>query len=245
MKKDEGIIYVPKDEAREYAPLALNIYKGCVHGCRYCYGPDTTRVSRERYYAEANAKKDVIARTKESAEKYRGDDREILLSFIGDVYQPMEMELQLTREAIKILIKNDLRFTILTKGGMRAVRDFDLLEGYPKARFGTTLIFMHQAFSDKWEANAAPIAERVQAIREARERGISTWVSVEPIILPFQALTVIRKLAPIVDHWKVGKINHKKELERRVDWRLVRKQVEALLKSLDADYYLKESLRKL
>ena len=33
------IIYEPKGKALEYAPLACNLYKGCPHGCRYCYGP--------------------------------------------------------------------------------------------------------------------------------------------------------------------------------------------------------------
>lgn len=33
-------IYEPSGKAREYSPLALNLYKGCDHGCNYCYVPD-------------------------------------------------------------------------------------------------------------------------------------------------------------------------------------------------------------
>lgn len=90
----------------------------------------------------------------------RGDDREVLLSFVTDPYQPIEMELEITRQAIRILIENDLRFTILSKGGTRVERDFDLLQGYTKARFGTTLLFTSQEDADKWEPGAPLVDER-------------------------------------------------------------------------------------
>ena len=37
-----GLIYEPSGRAREYAPLALNLYNGCPHGCTYCYAPAAT-----------------------------------------------------------------------------------------------------------------------------------------------------------------------------------------------------------
>ena len=49
--------------------------------------------------------------------------------------------------------------------------------------------------------------------------GIYTWVSVEPVIDPNEALSVMRALLDCVDLWKVGKLNHFKEAESRVDWR--------------------------
>lgn len=79
--------------------------------------------------------------------KHQDDPREILVSFIGDPYQPEEMRLELTRESIKLLIRYNLTFTILTKGGTRGRRDFDLLEGYGKSRFGTTLILPQKEFN--------------------------------------------------------------------------------------------------
>lgn len=141
-----------------------------------------------------------------------------------------------------VLIEYGLPFTILTKGGTRAVRDFDLLEGYDLGRFGTTSVFMDQKEADHWDPGAATVKERIQAIQEAHSRGIKTWVSVEPIIEPDQALEVIRELHPIVGHWKVGKINHWPEIERRHNWVALREEAKSLLNDLGAKFYLKKSL---
>jgi len=238
------VIYEPRGRAREFAPLAANLYRGCAHGCLYCYVPQTIKMKRHVFITEPNPRKDVLISLEKDARKYRGDDREILLSFTSDPYQPLEMEQGLTRRAIEILKENKLRFTILTKGGMRATRDFDLLENYDGCRFGTTLIFIKQADADKWEPDASPVSERIDVIKAAQERGIKTWVSLEPVIDPNQALELIKLLHPVVDQWKVGKLNYKHP-DRRVDWIRFREEARELLDSLGADYYLKESLTAL
>lgn len=244
MRRDPRIIYEPTGPAREYSELACNIYKGCEHGCLYCFGKNRkSPEQKEDYDTNPNPKDHFLEKLKYKAERMNGDTPEILLSFLGDVYQPSEMELMLTRQAIEILIENDLPFTILTKGGTRAVRDFDLLEGYPGARFGTTLVFKDQAYADHWEPGAASIEDRIWAIQDAHDRGIKTWVSVEPVINPDQALQVIRELHPIVGAWKVGKINYQKDI--KVDWITFREEVRALLDDLGADYYIKKSLTEL
>ena len=106
------------------------------------------------------------------------------------------MQFGTTRQAIQILIDNGLRVMILTKGGMRAARDFDLLETYDRCRFGTTVVFRNQADASQWELNAPPVADRIQAIHQAHGRGIKTWVSLEPVIDPDQALELIQELHP-------------------------------------------------
>jgi hypothetical protein len=65
------------------------------------------------------------------------------------------------------------------------------------------------------------------------------------VIDPRQALEVISSLSPIVDHWKVGKINHQKAVEADVDWIGFREEVRTLFDDLGADYYLKKSLTEL
>jgi DNA repair photolyase len=114
------VIYEPKGKAREYAPLALNIYKGCTHGCLSCYGPSAMHSTRHDYFSDSNAKKDTIRGVKADCRKHVACQDEILLSFIGDPYQPDGMTLGLTRAAIQLLIHYGLPFTILTKGRMNA-----------------------------------------------------------------------------------------------------------------------------
>ena len=246
MKKDCRIIYKPTGPALEYSDLACNIYKGCEHGCRYCFGKGRLSAQQKTDYdSNPNPKAHFLEKLACKAEKLNGNIPEILFSFLGDVYQPAEIELRLTRGALEILNKyNGLPYTILTKGGTRAVRDFDLLEA-GRGRFGSTIIFKDQAYADDWEPGAASIKDRIEAIRQAHEQGIPTWVSVEPVIEPDQALQIIQALHPIVDHWKVGKINHWPEIEREHDWLKFKDDVERVLDNLGADYYLKDSLTKL
>lgn len=240
------IIYEPKGKAREYAALALNIYKGCTHGCRYCYGPNASRTKAEAYWLYANPKTDVINKLKKDCIKLAGTDcPEILVSFLGDPYQPAERHYCLTQQAIFLLMQYKLPFSILTKGGYRAIRDFHFLQGYPNVRFGTSLSMCLKEDVEIWEPKAPSFKERVRTIERAKYFGLTTWVSLEPVIDPKQALYIIEQYDYVVDHWKVGKINHFPEIEKIVDWVKFRQDVTALLDSLGASYYLKESLRSL
>jgi len=253
-----NIIYQPKGRAREYAGLALNPYSGCTHGCKYCFNQDAPFVKARMagggsdFFAGPEPKSDVLIKVRRDAAKlariYKLASNpcpEILVSFVGDPYQPAEIDLKLTRNIIKILIQHDLPFTILTKGGLRAIRDFYLIKDYPKASFGTTLTLNRAADCAYWEPNAADYWVRVETIRLAKKVGIKTWVSLEPVIIPDQALRIVRECHEFVDHWKVGKINHDPDIEQKHDWLQFRTDAVALLDSLGADYYLKKSLTEL
>jgi DNA repair photolyase len=184
------VIYEPTGSAREFAPPGARLYFGaCAHGCLYCYGPRTIRRTREAFVNHARLRQDVLR---------------------SDPYQPLEMQLGTTRQAIKILIDNGLRVMILTKGGMRAARNFDLLETYDRCRFETTVVFTNQANASHWEPNAPPVVDRIQGIHQAHGRRIKTWVSLQPVIDPDEALELIQELHPLVGHWKVGMLNYRK-----------------------------------
>lgn len=239
------VIYEPKGKAREYAALACNPYNGCTHGCKYCY---CARFKKEQYFQSASPKKDFIKRLTKDAHRLRGvnlcaESPEILISFQGDPYQPEEEIFRLTRETIKILNEENLPFTILTKGGMRAFADFDLLKESSKARLGTSLVFSNRDDQRRWEPNAADYVGRISAIEQAKAMGIRTWVSLEPVIDPRQSLRIIRDLHEIVDFWRIGKINHDKILEQAVDWRAFKNDAAELLEKHDATYLFKDSLQ--
>ena len=243
---DFEIIYETKGKAKEYAPLGVELYTGCSHGCAYCFVPKVLNVSPKEFHSKARPVKDALNKLKRDAKllKKKKDDREILLCFHSDPYQPFYDE-EINRQAIETLIENDLRFTILTKSGLLGTYHFDLLRDYEKVSFGTTLIFTNQDDADKWEPTADKIDSRIEAIKMARNKEIKTWVSIEPVIDPKQALELIKKYHPIVDHWKIGKINYHPKIEAKVDWIRFREEVKNLLDSLGADYYLKKSLTDL
>ncbi|MBQ2625306.1 MAG: hypothetical protein IJG18_09460 [Kiritimatiellae bacterium] len=61
---------------------------------------------------------------------------------------------------------------------------------------------------------------------------------------PLTTEASIRKVHGYVDFWKVGKLNHNKEVERGIDWPRFRDTATALLESYGCNYYIKEDLCK-
>lgn len=234
-------LYEPRGMAREYAALACNLYSGCAHGCLYCYAPSCLQRKREVFHAEVKARPGIIEALRKDAAKLAGAAERVLLSFTSDPYQPLEEELRLTRRALEVLVEQHVPFQVLTKGGLRAARDFDLfVEG--DGWFATTLVFTDEAWRVEWEPNAAPLQSRVEAIQEAHRRGVRTWVSLEPVIDPQQALAVVEQVNPWVDGWKVGKLNHH-PAAKGVDWFAFTADVQALLEDTGKEYLVKESLQ--
>ena len=235
-----SVIYEPTARAAEYAPLACNLYTGCRHSCRYCYAPGTARKKRSVFHTAVEPRKNILELLEKDCRKMKGDPREILLCFMTDAYQPFIFPSDdITRQALLILEKYETKVTILTKGGTRAIRDFDILKRNDWS-FGTTIIFKDIYLQRQWEPGATELGDRIKAIRTAHDQGIRTWVSLEPVIIPDQALRVISALRDFVDHWKVGKINYHKYIEEKIDWNRFLIQAERLL--YGKSYYIKRDL---
>jgi DNA repair photolyase len=233
-------IYRPRGAALEYAPLACNLYRGCIHGCRYCYVPACLHVRPEEFHAMAIPRSGILDALAIEAHALRRTDDPVLLCFTCDPYQQGDTET--TRQALTILSAYDVPAHVLTKGGMRAVRDFDLL-AQMRAGFGTTLLFTDDADRAEWEPHAAPVADRIAAIEQAHAAGIPTWVSVEPVIDPPQAIGVMEALAPWVDEWRVGKLNHH-PLARGIDWNHWAPRLLAAAQATGAAYLIKNALAR-
>ena len=236
------VIYEPRGRAFEYSPLALNLYRGCSHGCSYCYAPACMRTSHDSWYSCVVPRADVLKKLEADARELAGDPRRVLLSFLSDPYQPADDVHQLTRNALRILGEHDMKAQILTKGGTRACRDFDLMKRHD-VHLGVSLSFITDSLRKEWEPDAASVEDRIELLQRARREGIYTWVSVEPVIVPEEALGVIRKLIRTVDFWKIGKLNHMAAIEAKIDWVAFRESAVALLKKSKAKFYIKNDLR--
>ena len=234
------IIYVPRGKALEYSDLAVNLYTGCSHGCRYCYCPAILRKKIDEWADDPKPRRDVLNQLDRDAAKMHGDQREILLSFMSDPYHS-EGAAIVTRQALLILERHALRVQVLTKGGKRSMNDFDILVRN-RWKFGSTIIFRSEKLREEWEPGAASIADRIETIREAHRQGIFTWVSVEPVVDAAEALMVMQELRDIVDLWKVGKLNHDKEREAAIDWRKFLVDTEEILAC--KNFIIKKDLEK-
>lgn len=202
-------IYKPRGRAREYAPLAVNLYAGCPHGCLYCYAPACLRRERNDFHRAANPRDGILDALERDAKRISAKSEStgpVLLCFSCDPY-PRGCDTQTTREAIDILGRCGFKVSVLTKNPDAARRDFDLFGKYD-VEFGVSLIWSNDESRKQWEPNAGHIVERVAALTHASEHGIRTWCSVEPVIDPLQAYHVVRSMRPWVNVWKLGAWNH-------------------------------------
>lgn len=76
-----SIIYEPRGKAKEYSDLAVNLYTGCSHACRYCYCPGIVRKKLDEWSANPKPRLNILRLLENDAKKLKGDPREILLSF--------------------------------------------------------------------------------------------------------------------------------------------------------------------
>jgi DNA repair photolyase len=237
------IIYETKGKAREYTELATNLYTTCEHGCLYCYCPAILHVKPEEFFVKGKPKKDVLELIEKDAVELeaKGETRRIQLSFIGDPYQPAETEYLITRSTIKILHQHGLRVTILTKNGLRAVGDFDLLT--LADLFGVSLTCMLPETISKWEPGISDWYSRITALKEAKKRGIPTWVSFEPVLNPPETLALIEQAAPYADFMAVGTLNYRREADY-IDWHQFAIDVIDKLQKTGKCFYIKQDLLK-
>jgi len=234
-------IYEPKGRALEYAPLACNLYRGCGHKCTYCYAPQVIRESRDTFHSSINPRKNILAEIRKDAAKLRNDPRRVLLSFTSDPYQKENDEHKLARSAIEILHEHGLSVEILSKGGMRATQDFDLLGA--EDRVAATLTSVSDDIAREWEPGAALPKDRMAYLELAKSRGLVTWASLEPVIDPAESLEIIRQTHTFVDKFKVGTLNHHAR-SKEIDWRRFGLDAVELLEKLGCDYYIKKDLRE-
>jgi DNA repair photolyase len=202
------------------------------------------RTTKEKWHGSVAPRNNVIAQFELDAKKLQGDLRPILFCFLTDPYQPIEQKERLTRQALEIVGKYKLKSKILTKGSNGIIgEDLDLMADIG-TELGLTISFMDDEKRKAWEPFAAPIQDRLKTLTEAFEKGICTWVSLEPVIDPDEALALIEKYSKYVKLWKIGKLNHMKAVEDTVDWTKFLHAAESLLKSSGATYYIKNDLLK-
>lgn len=234
-------IYAPAGQAGEYAPLAANPYRGCGHGCAYCYVPLVTKQPRPEFDAGAVLRPKFMAGLMRDAARYKeaGITEQVMLSFTSDPYHLGDTEP--TRATLEILIEAGLGICTLTKGGARAIRDIDLFRPN-RDSFASTLTSLDDSFSKKWERNAALPNDRIKALQTFHEAGIFTWVSLEPTLDVESSLAIVRATHAFVDLYKVGRVNYL-PMTKTTDWQDYTVRMIDLMDEVDAAHYIKKDLQ--
>lgn len=220
-------IYEPKGAAKEYGDYALNIYTGCPHRCFYCFAPSVLHRDRETFHSVVEPRKNIVEETRKQLERENITGKLIHLCFTCDPY-PTGYDSSATREIIKLLKEYGNHVQILTKGDGK--RDFDLLDG--EDWYGITLD----------GGNEGPYADRnrVFDLFAAKQRGIKTWVSFEPVLDDKMVLATLWSI-DFADRVKIGKLNYHPS---KINWKEFGRTAEEICQKRGLNYYIKDSLRK-
>ena len=167
---------------------SINAYRGCEHGCSYCFARPTHAYlghsagldfEREIYFKENAAEK---LRAELANPRYRV--KPIAMGTNTDPYQPAEREHRLTRGILQVMLETRHPVTITTKSAL-VVRDLDLLA--PLAELGLVTVALSvtsldHRLSRKMEPRASTPEKRLEALRLLSEAGVPTVVMAAPMI---------------------------------------------------------------
>jgi DNA repair photolyase len=177
--------YIPCKSAISRSSLpglkyTFNPYIGCRHGCLYCYVPDVLRwrVSKSGWGEYAYVKEGILDRLRADLRRY--PPGLIGVSTVTDPYQPIERELELTRQALTIIGSAGFTASIQTKSPLVS-RDLDVIRIH-KFELGMTITSLDDGFQRRFEPGASPPEERAQVLEEASSMDIKTWIFYGPII---------------------------------------------------------------
>jgi DNA repair photolyase len=167
---------------------SINPYRGCSHGCIFCYArpthaflgmsPGLDFETRLVYKPDAAA----VLREELSRPGYRC--KFIMLGSNTDPYQPVERQLGITRSILEVLAEARHPVAITTRSAL-LLRDLDLLAQMAEGRLVSVVMSMTTLDSDlkrKLEPRSASAAARLHAIRALREAGVPVGVLAAPII---------------------------------------------------------------
>ena len=167
---------------------SVNPYRGCFHGCAYCYARPSHELLgfgagtdfERRIVVKRNAAELLHARL--SSPSWTGEM--IAFSGVTDCYQPLEASYGLTRRMLEVCLAFRNPVGVITKGAL-VERDVDLLAAL--ARDARATVYLSIPFADEGMARAiepyaASIARRFHALRVLSDAGVRTGVSVSPVI---------------------------------------------------------------
>ncbi len=208
---------------------SLNPYRGCEHGCIYCYARPTHEYlgfsAGLDFESKIMVKTDAPALLRAELESPRWEPQVLVMSGVTDPYQPIEKKLRITRGCLEVLAEFRNPVAIITKNRLVA-RDVDLLRELASnnaAAVNISVTSRDSKLQRLLEPRTSPPQARLGTITQLRSAGIPIGVMVAPIIpgltdhevpgileacakagAQFAGYTIIRlpwAVAPLFEHW--------------------------------------------
>ena len=167
---------------------SVNPYRGCFHGCAYCYARPTHPYlgfgAGTDFERQIVVKVNVVERLRAAFQKKSW--RRELVAFSGntDCYQPIEAHYELTRGCLEVCAAYSNPVSIITKGKL-VRRDVDVLQELQRSagcRVAVSIPFVNDDHARAIEPFASPPSKRFETLRVLSDAGIDTSVAVAPVI---------------------------------------------------------------
>lgn len=201
----------------EYGDYTMNHVLGCAHGCKYpCYAMlQKKRFGQVDSYEQWMAPY-LVSNTLEILDReiprLKSKIKSVQLCFTTDPFMYGYEEIaNISLSAIQKLNAAGIKCTVLTKG----LLPIELATCSNENEYGITLISLDEEYRVRIEPGAASYAARIAALKALHDKGIKTWVSVEPYPTPNlieQDLTKLLESISFVDKVIFGRTNYSTEI---------------------------------
>ena len=167
---------------------SVNPYRGCEHGCVYCYARPTHEYlgfsSGLDFETKIMVKENAAQLLRAELESPRWQPQTIVMSGVTDCYQPVERKLKLTRACLAVLAEFRNPVSLITKNAL-ITRDVDLLAELARHQAASVCLSvttLDPELRRVMEPRTSPAFARLAAIRQLADAGIPVSVNVAPII---------------------------------------------------------------
>lgn len=164
----------------------LNIYRGCEHGCKYCYAIYShDYLNEENYFDVVYYKKDILQNLERELSSSNWKREIVNIGGVTDSYQPIEEKLKIMPEVLKLMIKYKTPIIISTKSNL-ILRDIDLIRQLSNLTYvnvAFTITTLDEKIREKIEPYGSKTIDRFKALNEFKKTtNASVGVHLMPII---------------------------------------------------------------
>lgn len=188
--EDVKSVITGNDSPDLHFDLSINPYRGCEHGCTYCYArPSHSYLGLSPgldFETRIIAKRNIASVLRDELRRSGYKPGPLNIGSATDAYQPVERELRLTRSVLEVMAQSSHAFSLITKGS-GVERDLDLIAPMAARRLAAvyvTITTLDPELARRLEPRAAAPHRRLRILRTLAEAGVPVGVSVAPQI-PF------------------------------------------------------------
>ncbi len=163
----------------------LNVYRGCEHGCKYCYAIYThDYIGSDNYFGDIYVKTNIIEQLEKQLSNPNWKREIVNIGGVTDSYQPAEEHYKLMPQILKLLIKHKTPAIVSTKSDL-ILRDYELIDELSKLTYinvAATITTVDEELRKLIEPGGVESSRRFKMLKEFRKTNASVGLHVMPII---------------------------------------------------------------